>query len=161
MTSAYFFGWDYTINKQEKLHDNEWIERPIFLQNESIRIDSHNESNRIDSNRELECSTARTTTSTCFVKAPQKKAETALRRRYVPKKYVIIPARAVLTRVLAWPRVRLSVCLCLSQVGVISKGIDGLTWFWHGGFFRPVLHCVIGKFRHLYKNKVTSLWNFF
>ena len=29
-----------------------------FLQNESIRIDSHNESNRIDSNRELECSNA-------------------------------------------------------------------------------------------------------
>jgi len=29
----------------------------LFLQNESIRIDSHNESNRIVSNRELECST--------------------------------------------------------------------------------------------------------
>jgi len=29
-----------------------------FLQNESIRIDSHNESNWIDSNRELECSTS-------------------------------------------------------------------------------------------------------
>ena len=29
---------------------------PIFLLNESIRIDSHNGSNRIDSNRELECS---------------------------------------------------------------------------------------------------------
>jgi len=29
-----------------------------FLQNESIRIDSHNESNRIYSNRELECSTS-------------------------------------------------------------------------------------------------------
>ena len=28
----------------------------FFLQNESIRIDSHNESNKIDSNRELECS---------------------------------------------------------------------------------------------------------
>ena len=28
----------------------------FFLQNESIRIDSHNQSNRIDSNRELECS---------------------------------------------------------------------------------------------------------
>jgi len=28
----------------------------FFLQNESIRIDSHNESNRIDSNCELECS---------------------------------------------------------------------------------------------------------
>jgi len=31
-----------------------------FLQNESIRINSHNESNRIDSNRELECSTSQT-----------------------------------------------------------------------------------------------------
>jgi len=30
----------------------------FFLQNESIRIDSHNESNQINSNRELECSTA-------------------------------------------------------------------------------------------------------
>jgi len=30
----------------------------FFLQNESIRIDSHNESNRIDSNREVECSIA-------------------------------------------------------------------------------------------------------
>jgi len=28
----------------------------FFLENESIRIDSHNESNRIDSNRELKCS---------------------------------------------------------------------------------------------------------
>ena len=33
----------------------------FFLQNESIRIDSHNESNRIDSNRELECSTVNVT----------------------------------------------------------------------------------------------------
>jgi len=30
----------------------------FFLQNESIRIDSHNESNRIYSNRELECSSS-------------------------------------------------------------------------------------------------------
>jgi len=30
--------------------------KAYFLQNESIRIDSHNEWNRIDSNRELECS---------------------------------------------------------------------------------------------------------
>ena len=30
----------------------------FFLQNELIRIDSHNESDRIDSNRELECATA-------------------------------------------------------------------------------------------------------
>jgi len=32
-----------------------------FLQNESIRIYSHNESNPIDSNRELECSTTKYT----------------------------------------------------------------------------------------------------
>jgi len=30
----------------------------FFLQNEYIRIDSHNESNRFDLNRELECSSA-------------------------------------------------------------------------------------------------------
>jgi len=35
----------------------------FFLQNESIRIDSHNESNRIDSNRELECSSNRSNVS--------------------------------------------------------------------------------------------------
>ena len=40
MTSAYFFGWDYTINKQEKLHD-QLVNRKadFFLQNESIRIE--------------------------------------------------------------------------------------------------------------------------
>jgi len=32
----------------QKLHDDQWIERLIFLEKESIRIDS---------NRELECST--------------------------------------------------------------------------------------------------------
>ena len=35
----------------------------FFLQNESIRIDSHNESNRIDSNHELECSSAEAPTA--------------------------------------------------------------------------------------------------
>ena len=53
---SWFFGWDYTINKQEKTAWQLVNRRPIFLLNESIRIDSHNESNRIDSNRELECS---------------------------------------------------------------------------------------------------------
>jgi len=43
MTSAYSFGWDYTINEQEKLHDNYVNRKADFLQNESIRIDSHNE----------------------------------------------------------------------------------------------------------------------
>ena len=37
-----------------------------FLQNESIRIDSHNESNRIYSNRELECSNTYTASATRF-----------------------------------------------------------------------------------------------
>ena len=54
--SAYFFGWDYTINKQEKTAWQLVNRTADFLLNESIRIDSHNESNRIDSNRELECS---------------------------------------------------------------------------------------------------------
>jgi len=38
----------------------------FFLQNESIRIDSHNESNRIDSNHELECSSAEAPTAQCM-----------------------------------------------------------------------------------------------
>ena len=56
MTSAYFFGWDYTINKPEKTAWQLVNRKADFLLNESIRIDSRNESNRIDSNRELECS---------------------------------------------------------------------------------------------------------
>ena len=56
MTSAYFFGWDYTINKQEKncMTTSESKGRFFYKTNrfESIRI-----TNRIDSNRELECST--------------------------------------------------------------------------------------------------------
>ena len=39
----------------------------------------------------------------------------------------------------------------LSQVGVLSKGVDVFIWFRYGGFFRvrPVLHCVIRKLRYL------------
>jgi len=51
-----FFGWVYTINKQENCMTTSESKGRFFLQNESIRIDSRNESNRIDSNRELECS---------------------------------------------------------------------------------------------------------
>ena len=50
--------------------------------------------------------------------------------------------------------------VCQSQVGVLSKGTNVLIWFWHGGFFRPVLLCVLRKFSYL-QNKGTSLWNFF
>ena len=52
-----FFGWVYTINSlQENCMTTSESKGRFFLQNETIRIDSHNESNRIDSNRELECS---------------------------------------------------------------------------------------------------------
>ena len=48
---------------------------------------------------------------------------------------------AMLARVLA-------MALCLSQVVVLSNW----SGFWHWGFFRPVIHCVIRKFRYiLYK----------
>jgi len=43
-----------------------------YLQNESIRIDSHNESNRIDSNSELECSTASASDQRQDVSAPRR-----------------------------------------------------------------------------------------
>ena len=44
-------------------------------------------------------------------------------------------------------RVQAMACVCLSQVGVLSKKMNGLIWFFfHGGFFRPVLHCVLRKY---------------
>ena len=43
------FGWDYTINKQENCITISESKGRFFLQNESIRIDSHNESNRFES----------------------------------------------------------------------------------------------------------------
>jgi len=49
-----FFGWDYTINKQEKTAWQLVNRKADFF---TKRIDSRNELNRIDSDRELECST--------------------------------------------------------------------------------------------------------
>ena len=54
-----------------------------------------------------------------------------------------------------WPCVHVCVCLSvrLSQVGVLSKGLNGLTWFlaWRLLSIRPVLYCVSRKFRYLQK----------
>jgi len=36
-----------------------------------------------------------------------------------------------------------SVCLCLSQVSILSTGVNGLISFLHGGFFWPVIQSVI------------------
>ena len=44
-----------------------------------------------------------------------------------------------------------SVCLFLSQVGVLSSRLNKSSWFWHGSFLRPILHCVIRKFRYRQK----------
>ena len=36
----------------------------------------------------------------------------------------------------------LSVCVCLSQIGVLLKQLNESSWFWHGSFLRPIyLHC--------------------
>ena len=45
--------------------------------------------------------------------------------------------------------VRLFVCACLSQVGVLSKRMNESSWFWHGSFLPPILHCVNRKFGYL------------
>jgi len=57
--------------------------------------------------------------------------------------WIFYPRDAMLARVLA-----LCPCLsvCLSQVGVLSKGMNLLICFGHGGFFQPVLHCDLRKF---------------
>jgi len=48
-----------------------------------------------------------------------------------------------------------SVCLCLYlcllQIGVLSKRLNESSWFWHGIFLPPILHCVKRKFGYLQK----------
>jgi len=40
-----------------------------------------------------------------------------------------------------------SVCVCLSQIGVLSKRLNESCWFfWHGSFILPILQCVKRKF---------------
>jgi len=55
-----FLAENIQYSKQENCITISESKGRFFLQNESIRIDSHNESNRIDSNRELECSSRHT-----------------------------------------------------------------------------------------------------
>ena len=50
-------------------------------------------------------------------------------------------------------------CARLSQVAVLSKWLNGSSWFWHGGFRQPVLHDVMRKFM-IFKNKGTCLRKF-
>ena len=44
-----------------------------------------------------------------------------------------------------------SLSLCLSQTGVVSKRMNGSSSFWRNGFLRPVLSCILFKFEYLRK----------
>jgi len=44
-----------------------------------------------------------------------------------------------------------SVCVRLSQVGVLSKRLNESSWCWHVSFLPPVLRCVKRKFGYLQK----------
>jgi len=56
------------------------------------------------------------------------------------------PCDTMLARVLA-----MAVCLCLSQVGVLSKRLNKSGWFLAWELFPPILQRVIRKFRYLQK----------
>ena len=71
-----------------------------------------------------------------------------------PSPLFSLPARRYGSAGTSCGPVFVSVCLsvCLSQVGVLSKRVGGLSWFfWHVGFFQPVPHCGVRKFRYLQK----------
>jgi len=72
----------------------------------------------------------------------------------------IFPARSYASAGTSHGPVSVCVCLsvCLSQVGVLSKGLNESSWFWRGCFLPSILHCVKRKFGYL-QNKGTSLWN--
>ena len=66
----------------------------------------------------------------------------------------------MLARVLA---MALCPCPCLSVTSrcfIETVGRNNLVFGMGGGFFRPVLHCVLRKFSYL-QNKGTYLWNCF
>jgi len=44
-----------------------------------------------------------------------------------------------------------TVCVCLSQVGVLLKLMDGSSWFWYEGFFGRVLHRILRKYSGIQK----------
>jgi len=71
-----------------------------------------------------------------------------------------VPARSDKSCVEILPARRyvVSVCpsICPSQVGVSVKTV-GRFGLQHGGFFRPVLHCVVRKFRCLQKQRYFTL----
>ena len=57
--------------------------------------------------------------------------------------YEFLPRDAMLARYLLLSQLCRSVRP--SQVGIRSKRLDESSWFWHGGFFPLVLHCVMRK----------------
>ena len=52
-------------------------------------------------------------------------------------------------------------CLCLSQVGVLSNWMNGLIWLFGMKAFFNQSYTVLQGISGIYKNKGTSLWNFF
>jgi len=60
---------------------------------------------------------------------------TAMTKRFYPRDAMLARVGLLTT----------ALCPFLSQVGVLSKGKNGLIWFWYEGFFRPVPHCVLRK----------------
>ena len=77
------------------------------------------------------------------------------------KPCLFYPRDAMLARYYSYGQV--SVCLCRSVTSRIQVTsliwLKRSSWFWHGGFLPPVLHCVTRKFGYL-QNNGTSLWNF-
>ena len=69
----------------------------------------------------------------------------------------IFTARCYASAVLAMA-LRLSVRP--SQVGVLLKRLNESSWFWHGSFRPPVVHCVNRKLGYFQKNKGMTLWKF-
>jgi len=72
--------------------------------------------------------------------------------------YLFCRRDAMLARVLA---MALCLSVCLSQVGVLSKQMDEIICFFlvGGGFFRPVLHYLLRKFRYLQKQGYLELFS--
>jgi len=76
--------------------------------------------------------------------------------QFLQRRHVVIYTRA--TRYMARPCVRPSVCLSLSQVGVLSKRLNGSSWFCHKVSL-DLIFTVLSEYSCISTNKGTSLWN--
>ena len=73
---------------------------------------------------------------------------------------IFFTARRCVRRDRCCRRVSVRLSVCPSHDGAASKRLDGSSWFWHGRFLPPVVHCVPRKFDYPQALQCSAAGNF-